>query len=44
MANSSTYYLDGIDLSDATSLYTDIQLTTLAPDGWYSNGVLLGSR
>ena len=40
MANSSTYYLDGIDLSDATSLYTDIQLTTLAPDGWYSNGVI----
>lgn len=40
MATSSTYYLDGIDLSDATSVYTDIQLTTLAPDGWYSNGVI----
>lgn len=40
MATSSTYYLDGIDLSDATSVYTDVQLTTLASDGWYSNGVI----
>ena len=40
MANSSTYYLDGIDLSDATSVYIDVQLTTLASDGWYSNGVI----
>ena len=38
MATRSTYYLDGDTLLDATAVYTDIQLTTKASDGFYSSG------
>lgn len=38
MGITSTYYLDGNDLSSSTAVYTDAYLTTLAPDGWYSFG------
>ena len=38
MATRNTYYLDGDTLLDATAVYTDIQLTTKAPDGFYSSG------
>lgn len=38
MATSGTYYLNAPSLSSATSAYTDAGLTTLAPDGWYSDG------
>jgi hypothetical protein len=35
-----TYYLNGSSLSSATSIFTDIGLTTLATDGHYSNGAV----
>jgi hypothetical protein len=38
MAN---YFLDGTNLSDSTSVYTDEGLTTCAPDGFYSNGTIV---
>lgn len=38
MATRSTFYLDGLNLSSSTSVYSDEQLTTLASDGWYSDG------
>ena len=54
MATSyGTYYFDGINFSQATSIYTDAALTTLAVNGWYSqngivrqqlNGVLLNAQ
>lgn len=37
MATRSTFYLDGLDLSSSTSVYSDEQLNTLASDGWYSD-------
>lgn len=38
--NTSTYYLNsGSILSDGTPVYTDINRTTLAPDGFYSNSL-----
>lgn len=38
MATSSTYYIDTPDFSTATAAWTDIALTTKAPDGYYSFG------
>lgn len=38
MGATNLYYLNGPDLSSATSVFTDIFLTVLAPDGWYSAG------
>ena len=38
MATRNTYYLDGANLISATAAYTDIQLTTKASDGFYSDG------
>ena len=35
MAIESTYFLDAANLSSATSVYTNIGLTTKAPDGIY---------
>jgi len=35
---SGTYYIDGNSLASATAIYTDIQLTTKAADGFYSSG------
>lgn len=40
MATSGTYYLDAGSLADATAVWTDINLTTKAPDQWYSNGAI----
>lgn len=34
----STYYLNGTSLATATAVFTDSGLTTLATDGWYSDG------
>lgn len=51
--NYGTYYFDGINFAQATALYTDAALTTLAADGFYSqngivrqqlNGILLNSQ
>tara|TARA_R110000751_G_scaffold225844_1_gene327805 strand:- start:1788 stop:3035 length:1248 start_codon:yes stop_codon:yes gene_type:complete len=53
MASIGTYCFDGTSFSQASSLYTDATLTTLAPDGYYSqgqtvrrqlNGVLLNAQ
>jgi len=38
MATIGTYCFDGINFSQATSLYTDSTLTVLAPDGYYAQG------
>ena len=36
----ATYYLDGTTLTNSTSAFTDIGLTTCATDGFYSDGVI----
>ena len=36
-----TFYFDGTSFAQATSIYTNDTLTTLAPDGYYSNEVLV---
>ena len=38
MASIGTYCFDGTSFSQASSLYTDATLSTLAPDGYYSQG------
>ena len=40
MATQGTYYLDAPSLSSASVIYTDANLTTVAPDGFYSDGVI----
>jgi hypothetical protein len=51
--NYGTYYFDGINFAQASALFTDAALTTLAADGFYSqngivrqqlNGVLLNAQ
>ena len=37
MATQSLYYLDAPSFSSATKVYTDAALTTVAPDGYYSD-------
>lgn len=37
MAN---FYLDGTDLTNSTAVYDDVALTTLAADGYYSDGII----
>jgi len=40
MANFGTYYIDAATFSDATTIYTDANYTTYAPDGIYQfNGI-----
>ena len=41
MAALGTYCFDGLNFSQATSLFTDSGLTTLAPNGWYSQGGII---
>lgn len=41
MATGLTCYFDGPTLSAATAVYTDINLTVLAPDGFYSDGTIV---
>jgi hypothetical protein len=36
--NSTTFYWPGNSFSSAVQLYTDSNLTTVAPDGWYQQG------
>lgn len=40
MANFGDYYLNGSDLSTATAVFTDSDMTTLAIAGYYSDGVV----
>lgn len=41
MATSSTYYLNGPSLGSATAIFSDAELTTLADDGFYSDGLIV---
>jgi hypothetical protein len=41
MATSSTYYLDAPSLSSATVVYSNAALTTIAADGFYSDGSIV---
>jgi len=40
MAISSTYYINAPSLSSATSVFSNATLTTLAADGFYSDGLV----
>jgi len=41
MPTSQPYYLNGPSLGSATSIFLDVDLTTCAPDGYYSDGVIV---
>lgn len=41
MATSSTFYLNGASLGSATAAFTDSNLTSCAPNGFYSDGVIV---
>jgi hypothetical protein len=41
MATTSSYYLNAPSLGSATAVFTDDALTECAPDGFYSNGVIV---
>lgn len=41
MATSSTYYLNGPSLGTATAVFSNSGLTVCAPDGFYSDGVIV---
>jgi hypothetical protein len=41
MATSSTYYLDAPSLSSATVVYSNAALTTVAANGFYSDGTIV---
>jgi hypothetical protein len=36
----ATYYLDGNTLANSSVIYTDVNLTSCAPDGYYSDGII----
>lgn len=38
MATAATIYLNNPSFTAATAIYSDVGLTTVAPDGWYSDG------
>jgi hypothetical protein len=40
MAISATYYLNGPSLGSSTTIYSNSSLTTIAPDGFYSDGFI----
>lgn len=40
MATSSTYYLNAPSLASSTAVFSNPELTTLASDGFYSDGVI----
>ena len=41
MATQGTFYVDAPSLASATIIYTDVNLTTVAPDGFYSDGTIV---
>jgi hypothetical protein len=41
MATQATYYLDAPSLSSATVIYSNANLTTVAPNGFYSDGTIV---
>jgi len=40
MAVFGTYYIDAVTFPTATGVFTDAALTTCAPDGYYSDGIV----
>jgi hypothetical protein len=41
MATSATFYLNAPSLASATAVYSNASLTTLAADGYYSDGTIV---
>jgi hypothetical protein len=41
MATQGTYYLNAASLALASAVYSDASLTTLAPDGFYSDSSIV---
>lgn len=41
MATQGNYYLNAASLATATAVYTNVGLSTLAPDGFYSDGSIV---
>lgn len=41
MSVSATYYLDAPSLGSASVIYSDAALTTIAADGYYSDGIIV---
>ncbi len=41
MATSGTYYLNAPNLGSATAVFTDSALSVCAPDGFYSDGLIV---
>lgn len=41
MATTSNYYLNNSTLSTATCVYSDSDLSIIASDGWYADGVIV---
>ena len=41
MGTLGSYYLNGPDLATSTGIFTDVDLTTCAPDGFYSQGTVV---
>jgi hypothetical protein len=41
MATNGTYYFDTASFDNATTLYTDVALTLIANNGWYSNDAIV---
>lgn len=41
MATSAIYYLNGPSLGSSTAIFSDAALTTLAPDGFFSDGLIV---
>jgi hypothetical protein len=40
MAVTGNYYLNGPSLGSSTAVFTDVDLTVCAPDGFYSDGII----
>tara|TARA_R100000734_G_scaffold19150_1_gene18642 strand:- start:4375 stop:5394 length:1020 start_codon:yes stop_codon:yes gene_type:complete len=41
MGTFNTFYINASNLSSASAVYTDEEMTTLAPSGYYSDGVVI---
>ena len=41
MATTGTYYFDAASFANATVVYTDQDLTNIAPNGWYSDQTIV---
>lgn len=41
MGTFNTFYINALNLSSASAVYTDEEMTTLAPSGYYSDGIVI---